>query len=236
MLSCHLPKLVGPLNTAASPESTSNHCTAVTELTASRHFRKFLCTKPEVHRTYRIIMTGYLTIIGLVCIQILRVTAVDDQVDKKLWLMDSFEDYKHPGSSRIERSDQLETVGDVVMNEHGAYPKIIRRGFAGEEFFLKASKSVPRIGRRNNDIKESPKRSLNKDHVNAVENWLSSHQTGDVNDSAGKHDFELPYGCQQLDAKTIFLVDLNNFVCNDQFYCCAPAKRAIANSRNANYL
>lgn len=67
-----------------------------------------------------------------------------------------------PFSSRIERSDQFETASDVVQKEASAYPKITRRGFAGEEFFLKASKSVPRIGRRNNDIKESPKRSVNK--------------------------------------------------------------------------
>lgn len=76
-----------------------------------------------------------------------------------MWLTDI--DDAHP-TTRIERSDQIETVGDVMLKNAEPYPKIARRGYAGEEFFLKASKSVPRIGRRNNDIKESPKRSINK--------------------------------------------------------------------------
>lgn len=97
------------------------------------------------------------------CFHVLSVMSVNDYMDKKLqnniWLTDM--DDKQ-SSSRIERSDQFETASDVILKDASAYPKITRRGFAGEEFFLKASKSVPRIGRRNNDIKESPKRSVNK--------------------------------------------------------------------------
>ncbi|KAF0757801.1 ecdysis triggering hormone preproprotein [Aphis craccivora] len=180
-------------------------------------------------------MSGNLTIIGLVCLQILRVMSINEYPDKKvqnIWLTDMDD---RQAASRIERSDQFETASDVIMKDASVYPKIVRRGFAGEEFFLKASKSVPRIGRRNNDIQESPKRSLSKDQVNMVEYWPYL-QPNDINDLTRKHDFDLPYNCQQLDAKTIFLVDMYNFVCNDQFYCCAPAKRTIANSPNANSL
>lgn len=74
-----------------------------------------------------------------------------------------------------------------------------------------------------------------QDQVNMVEYWPYL-QPNDINEFTRKHDFDLPYNCQQLDAKTIFLVDMYNFVCNDQFYCCAPAKRAMANSPNANSL
>lgn len=88
--------------------------------------------------------------------------SVNEFPEKKvqnIWLADMDD---KPTGSRIERSDQFETAGDVIMKDASAYPKITRRGFAGEEFFLKASKSVPRIGRRNNDIQETPKRSLTK--------------------------------------------------------------------------
>lgn len=107
---------------------------------------------------------GVCVCIGLVCFQILRVMSADDYAEKKLmnniWLTDLMDD-KLPGS-RAERSDQFETASDVILKDPSAYPRITRRGYAGEEFFLKASKSVPRIGRRNNDYKESPKRSFNK--------------------------------------------------------------------------
>jgi hypothetical protein len=88
--------------------------------------------------------------------------SINEYPEKKvqnIWLTDM--DDRQP-ASRIERSDQFETANDVIMKDASVYPKITRRGFAGEEFFLKASKSVPRIGRRNNDIQESPKRSLSK--------------------------------------------------------------------------
>lgn len=101
--------------------------------------------------------------IGLVCLQVLSVMSVNEYTDKKLqnnvWFADV--DDRQPGS-RIERNDQFETFSDVVQKDASTYPKIARRGYAGEEFFLKASKSVPRIGRRNNDIKETPKRSTTK--------------------------------------------------------------------------
>lgn len=88
------------------------------------------------------------------------VMSVNEYTDKKLqnnvWLGDM--DDRQPGS-RIERNDQFETFSEVAQKDASTYPKIARRGYAGEEFFLKASKSVPRIGRRNNDNKESPKRS-----------------------------------------------------------------------------
>lgn len=76
-----------------------------------------------------------------------------------------------------------------------------------------------------------------QDQVKIAEYWPYLQPANDINDLTRKHDLDLPYNCQQLDAKTIFLVDMYNFVCNDQFYCCAPAKRTIANnSPNANYL
>ncbi|XP_060857412.1 uncharacterized protein LOC132934995 [Metopolophium dirhodum] len=201
----------------------------------SRHFSRISALNRNRKSIYRIIMSGYLAIIVLVSLQILRVMSINEFPEKKvqnIWLADM--DDKQI-ASRIERSDQFETASDVLMKDASVYPKITRRGFAGEEFFLKASKSVPRIGRRNNDIQETPKRSLSKDQVNMVEYWPYL-QPNDINDLTRKHDFDLPYNCQQLDAKTIFLVDMYNFVCNDQFYCCAPAKRAIANSPNANSL
>lgn len=80
-------------------------------------------------------------------------------VRNNIWMTD-FEDKQQP-TSRFERNDQYEVPSDVVMKNGSPYPKVTRRGFAGEEFFLKASKSVPRIGRRNNDVAESPKRSVN---------------------------------------------------------------------------
>lgn len=76
-----------------------------------------------------------------------------------MWLTE-MDDKQH--ALRSEQNDQFEIPNDVVLKNPSAYPKVTRRGFAGEEFFLKASKSVPRIGRRNNDIKESPKRSISK--------------------------------------------------------------------------
>lgn len=97
------------------------------------------------------------------CLRILQVSSADEYAEKKLqnniWLADMDD---KPTVSRIERSDQFETASDVILKGASAYPRITRRGYAGEEFFLKASKSVPRIGRRNNDIKETPKRSLSK--------------------------------------------------------------------------
>lgn len=84
----------------------------------------------------------------------------DKKIQNNIWLADM--DDKHP-DSRIERNGQFETPSDIILKDASAYPRITRRGYAGEEFFLKASKSVPRIGRRNNDIKESsPKRSTAK--------------------------------------------------------------------------
>ncbi|XP_026819719.1 uncharacterized protein LOC113558462 [Rhopalosiphum maidis] len=211
--------------TSTVVESTHHHCKSTFSIISLSN-RKTI---------YRLIMSGSLTIIGLVCLQILRVMSINEYPEKKvqnIWLTDM--DDRQP-ASRIERSDQFETANDVIMKDASVYPKITRRGFAGEEFFLKASKSVPRIGRRNNDIQESPKRSLSKDQVNMVEYWPYL-QPNDINDMTRKHDYDLPYNCQQLDAKSIFLVDMYNFVCNDQFYCCAPAKRTIANSLNANNL
>lgn len=97
----------------------------------------------------------------LVSMQMARVMSVTEYAEKKLqnniWLAEM--DDKHPGT-KVERNDQFETVGDVILKD--TYPKIARRGYAGEEFFLKASKSVPRIGRRNNDFKDSSKRLANK--------------------------------------------------------------------------
>lgn len=97
----------------------------------------------------------------LVSMQMLCVMSVTEYAEKKLqnniWLAEM--DDKHPGSI-MERNNQFETVGDVIVRN--TYPKIARRGYAGEEFFLKASKSVPRIGRRNNDLKVSSKSSANK--------------------------------------------------------------------------
>lgn len=90
--------------------------------------------------------------------------SVNEYAEKKLqsnvWLTD-VEDDKQPPASRFERNDQYEVANDAVLKNASPYPKITRRGFAGEEFFLKASKSVPRIGRRNNDVAVSPKRSTN---------------------------------------------------------------------------
>lgn len=92
----------------------------------------------------------------------MRVMSLNENADKKLqniWLTE-MDDKQH--ALRNEQNDQFEIPSDVIQKDSSAYPKVTRRGFAGEEFFLKASKSVPRIGRRNNDIKESPKRSINK--------------------------------------------------------------------------
>jgi len=108
--------------------------------------------------------------IALVCLNALLAMSNDEYPDKKyqnnLWLSDM--DDRQP-ISRIEQNDQSETVGDVILKNASPYPKVTRRGYAGEEFFLKASKSVPRIGRRNNDVKESPKRSVNKVRVRDFE-------------------------------------------------------------------
>jgi len=72
-----------------------------------------------------------------------------------------------------------------------------------------------------------------QDQADAVEYW-SYFQPNDVAELASKHDADLQYGCQQLDAKTVFLMDTSNFVCNDKFYCCVPAKRLAVGPPNAN--
>lgn len=96
------------------------------------------------------------------CFQTLRVMSLNENAEKNLqniWLTE-MDEKQH--ALRNEQNDQFEIPSDVILKGASPYPKVTRRGFAGEEFFLKASKSVPRIGRRNNDIKESPKRSINK--------------------------------------------------------------------------
>lgn len=137
-----------------------------------------LCTSPRtiwrnrignyatIFRTkviYRRYFAVFWTCVGLVCFQILRAMSDNELAEKKLrnnvWLTDI--DDKQSASSRFARNYQYEVPSDVVMKNASPYPKITRRGFAGEEFFLKASKSVPRIGRRNNEFAEQPKRSVN---------------------------------------------------------------------------
>ncbi|XP_050433583.1 uncharacterized protein LOC126841272 [Adelges cooleyi] len=192
-------------------------------------------------------MSGYLTIFGLMLLQTLvKSGAQEDGV----WLAEVAG--KPIALTRIERNDQEESTGDFFVKEGSAFPKMTRRGYAGEEFFLKASKSVPRIGRRNDDFKSAPKRSWAKsmprigqrngdfktipkrsasgggtDPAAPEEYWQWLQSNGHV-ELNSKPDFDFPYGCQQLDAKTIFLVDMYNFVCNDQFYCCATAKRVAS--------
>ncbi|XP_050527168.1 uncharacterized protein LOC126897531 [Daktulosphaira vitifoliae] len=174
-------------------------------------------------------MSGYLTLISLIFLQTLGVMYADDYAEKAvqengIWLAEV--GGKPIALTRIERNDQEETTSDFVVKDATPFPKIARRGYAGEEFFLKASKSVPRIGRRNDDSKAYPKRSTDKDPASPDEYWPWLQYNGHV-DSA-KKEIDFPFGCQQLDAKTIFLVDLYNFVCNDQFYCCATTKRSLS--------
>lgn len=103
-------------------------------------------------------------------------SAADERAEKNpqkhIWLMDTDR----------QAEQQYETAGDVVLKNASPYPKVVRRGYAGEEFFLKASKSVPRIGRRNNDARESPKRSVTANKV----------RTGATGDSYRTSNFTSP--------------------------------------------
>lgn len=137
--------------------------------------------------------------------------SVNDYAEKKLlnniWLSDMLDD-KLP-ASRTERSDQSEIARDIILKDASMYPRITRRGYAGEEFFLKASKSVPRIGRRNNDVKESPKRSLNKVRIREIRNNNNRHRLSCIKRNVNWGDF-------YFSTSTIVLISspLNNMCVN----------------------